>query len=276
MRRPDREAGKTLAPLLGVLAALAMGVAAIAIVLQAQEREKRRAKEHELQQALIENEDLKGRLQELQEAKAKVEDELTHVRKELGDSQTQLAKAVEAQTALSRAMEEKEKEVGRLTQDLSQARSDARSVSAQLAQIQSERESLKRQLAELERSKGDLESQVAELTTRPTVELEKVLVKNDEPAAVDAVSSMGDAPASSDASPANGQVVVVNREYDFIVMNLGKNQGLSVGQEFQITRDSQVLGTVKVEKVYDELSAAAILPDSQKQSIREGDTVRAL
>lgn len=276
MRRPDREAGKTLAPLLGVLAALAMGVAAIAIVLQAQEREKRRAKEHELQQALIENEDLKGRLQELQEAKAKVEDELTHVRKELGDSQTQLAKAVEAQTALSRAMEEKEKEVGRLTQDLSQARSDARSVSAQLAQIQSERESLKRQLGELERSKGDLESQVAELTTRPTVELEKVLVKNDEPAAVDAVSSMGDAPASSDASPANGQVVVVNREYDFIVMNLGKNQGLSVGQEFQITRDSQVLGTVKVEKVYDELSAAAILPDSQKQSIREGDTVRAL
>ena len=70
--------------------------------------------------------------------------------------------------------------------------------------------------------------------------------------------------------------MVVNREYDFIVMNMGKNQGLSVGQEFQIVRNNQVLGKVKIEKVYDELSAAAILPDSKKDSIREGDAVRAL
>jgi hypothetical protein len=33
---------------------------------------------------------------------------------------------------------------------------------------------------------------------------------------------------------------------------------------------------VKVEKVYDELSAAAILPDSKKDIIREGDLVKAL
>jgi hypothetical protein len=37
-----------------------------------------------------------------------------------------------------------------------------------------------------------------------------------------------------------------------------------------------VLGRVKVEKVYDELSAAAILPESQKNNIREGDAVKAL
>jgi hypothetical protein len=37
-----------------------------------------------------------------------------------------------------------------------------------------------------------------------------------------------------------------------------------------------VLGRVKVEKIYDELSAAAILPDSRKDTIREGDAVRAL
>ncbi len=59
-------------------------------------------------------------------------------------------------------------------------------------------------------------------------------------------------------------------------MNMGKNQGLTVGQQFKIVRGSEVLGTVKVEKVYDELSAAAILPESKKDSIREGDAVVAL
>ena len=73
-----------------------------------------------------------------------------------------------------------------------------------------------------------------------------------------------------------GQVIVVNREYDFIVMNIGKNHGLAVGQEFQIVRGSQVLGKVKVEKIYNELSAAAILPESNKALIREGDAVKAL
>ena len=90
---------------------------------------------------------------------------------------------------------------------------------------------------------------------------------------------MSAAPISAPAAQApstSGQVVVVNREYDFIVMNLGKNHGLSIGQEFQIVRGDSVLGKVKVEKVYDELSAAAILPESQKDNIKEGDTVKAL
>ena len=84
-------------------------------------------------------------------------------------------------------------------------------------------------------------------------------------------------PAGASAgSPANGQVVVINREYDFIVMNMGKNQGLAIGQQFKIVRGGEVLGTVKVEKVYDELSAAAILPESKKDAISEGDAVVAL
>jgi hypothetical protein len=58
-------------------------------------------------------------------------------------------------------------------------------------------------------------------------------------------------------------------------MNLGKSHGLTLGQEFQVIRDNQILGRVKVEKIYDELSAAAILPASNKASIREGDFVRA-
>lgn len=266
MRRAKWQAGKMLVPMLGVLAALSMVVAAIAIVLQMQEREKRQAKERELQEAVIENEELQGRLQETQQAKARLEEEFTRTRGELSKTQEQLVKAVEEQTALSKSVEERQQEINHLTSNLTEARSEAKQISAQLAEIQAERDAMKQQLAELETKLSELSG-----PSEPTVELEKVLVRDDQ-AQTRELASVLDAPQGS----ADGQILVVNREYDFIVMNLGKNHGLSIGQEFQVIRGNQVLGKVKVEKVYDELSAAAILPESQKDNIREGDNVRAL
>lgn len=256
------QAGKTLVPLLGVLAALALGIAGIAIVFGVQERDKRQAKERELRQALIENEDLEGRLEETQLAKAKAEEELTRTRKDLVQSKEDLAKAIEAQTALAKSVEDREQEIDRLTKELAQSQDAAKGVTDKLSQIQAQRDAMKQQIAELE-------SKVMELSdaNQPMIELEKVLVTDSQ-----GLTALG----SPRAAAPDGEVVVVNREYDFIVMNLGRNHGLSVGQEFQVVRGDQILGRVKVEKVYDELSAAAILPESQKESIREGDNVRPL
>ena len=273
------QAGKMLVPLLAVLVVLSMGVAAVAIVLQMQEREKRQAKEQELYQSQSENDELKSKLQAMEQDKARAEESLASTRKDLTQAQDELAKAVDAKETLSRSVEDREREIARLTKDVEQTRQEAKQAGKQLADLREERDTAKRQLADLEQAKQDLETKVMELTEKPTVELEKVLVTPDQ--ALGAASPQSASPgvvmpASASAGANTGQVVVVNREYDFIVMNLGKNHGLSVGQEFQIVRGTQVLGKVKVEKVYDELSAAAILPESQKNNIREGDAVRPL
>ena len=268
----NRQAGKMLVSLLSVLGVIAMiAVGVLGYVLQ-QEREKRAAKERELQIALAENDDLKTRLDETQQAKSRVEEELGHVRKDLAQSKEQLVKAVEAQETLSRSVEDREREIGRLTKDLEQTRSESKRIATEVSDLQAERDTLNAKLVDLEKAKGELEAKLTDLSERPTVELEKVRVTSDQ------TGPAGTAlPVSATSSQASeGQVVVVNREYDFIVMNLGKNHGLSVGQEFQILHGQEVLGKVKVEKVYDELSAAAILPESKKDSIREGDTVRPL
>ena len=153
--------------------------------------------------------------------------------------------------------------------DLTQASADSKQMTEQL---QSER----KRLADLERAKADLESKVMELSGQPMVELDKVLVKGDQGGAGAGASGLA-LPVPTSAVPSmDGQVVVINREFDFIVMNLGRNHGLSVGQEFQVVRGTEILGRVKVEKVYDELSAAALLPESKKSAIREGDAVRPL
>lgn len=266
-----RRAGRMLVPLMGIVVVLAMAGAAFAIVLQMQERDKRQAAERELHLARAENEDLKGRFQEAQQAKAAMEDEMGRAKRDVLQSKDELAKALKAQETLQHAVDDREQEILRLTKNLEQAQADAQQAQAKL---QFERDDAKRQIADLERTNSELEAKVTEASSaQPTVELDKVLVTND--GAVPAGAGVLPVIASTQLA-SSGQIVVVNREYDFIVMNLGRNHGLSIGQEFQVVRGDDVLGRVKVEKIYDELSAAAILPDSKKDSFREGDAVRAL
>ncbi|OGX39300.1 MAG: hypothetical protein A3C53_02105 [Omnitrophica WOR_2 bacterium RIFCSPHIGHO2_02_FULL_68_15] len=266
------QAGKMLTPLLSILAALAMGVAAFAIYVVIQKGEQLQVVQRNLQLAESENSDLKSRIETVQQAKARLEEDLTGAQRSFAESQEELANSLQAQETLTRSIEDREREITRLTKDLDQAKSESSKVSSQIGKLQSERDEAKRQVAELERAKNDLEAKL--MATDPsTVELDRVLVSG----GASGTEAGGGMVMPISATPsAAGQVVVINREYDFVVMNLGKNHGVAVGQEFQIARGNEVLGRVKVEKVYDELSAAAILPDSKKSSIREGDTVRAL
>lgn len=269
-------AGKTLIPLLGILAALAMGVAAFAIYQVIQKSEQLQVVQRNLQLAESENSDLKTRVETVQQAKTRLEEDLAGTQRTLSQAKEELVNSLKAQETLTRSIEDREREIARLTKDLDHAKSDSSRASSQLAKLQSERDEAKRQLAELERAKSDLEARLM-ATDQPTVELDTVLVSGGGPSLGEAGSaSILPVSASAGGSQGDGQVVVINREYDFIVMNLGKNHGVSVGQEFQVARGTEVLGRVKVEKVYDELSAAAILPDSKKNSIREGDVVKAL
>ena len=70
------QAGKMLTPLLSILAALAMGVAAFAIYVVIQKGEQRQVIQRNLQFAESENSDLKSRIETVQQAKARLEEDL--------------------------------------------------------------------------------------------------------------------------------------------------------------------------------------------------------
>ena len=63
--RAPRPAGKLLVPVLGVLMVLAIGAASATGYLFLQERDKRQAKEHELQAEVAQNHQLKAKLDEV-------------------------------------------------------------------------------------------------------------------------------------------------------------------------------------------------------------------
>ena len=272
MMRMGRQ-GKIFVIILGLLAALAMVVAAAAISFQMKERALRISKEKEVALLKSANDDLERQLSEATKAQDELKDKLTKASAQLEQAVRSLAQELQVKDALAKSVDERQREIDRLGRDLQQLKSERTTLTEEIAQLKTHQDELQSQLSQVQQAKSDLENQAQKTAKPPTLELDKVVVTNPS----SAPSSSSSAAASGTAAPAGqGQVIVVNREYDFVVVNLGKNQGLEVGQEFQIFRDNQVLGRAKIEKVYDELSAAALLPDSNKDAIREGDSVRAI
>lgn len=257
--------GKATMILVGALAGLATIVAAGAVMLQMRERDLRLSTEKALTLVKAENDDLQQRLQEAADAKEEAEADLSKVKSQFDDLAKQLLDERQAKEALAKSIDDRQREVDRLGRDLELIKSEREQLAKELSDFKGQQETLRKQLSQAEQVKVELEKQL-ETSSQPTLELEKVVVTN----------PSGGGTTASPVSATQGQVVVVNREYDFIVVNLGRNQGLQIGQEFQIVRGNEILGRAKVEKVYDELSAAAILPDSNKASIREGDLVKAI
>ena len=102
--RVAADSGGVLVPLLGVVAVLAIGVSAVAIMLQMQERDKRVATEQELMMALSENDDLQADIQGLQHTKANLEKELALSQGSLTKVEAELQAAIASREALSKSV----------------------------------------------------------------------------------------------------------------------------------------------------------------------------
>lgn len=65
-------------------------------------------------------------------------------------------------------------------------------------------------------------------------------------------------PYPSSLSSLEGRVVTVNREHDFVVINIGRQDGVRVGFNFDIYRNNTIIGSVKVIQLRERIAAADI------------------
>jgi len=269
--------GRAVVPLLGAFTVLALVVAGAAITLQLKERNLRLAKEREIVLIKAENDDLQQRLNEMRDAKQQVEDTLVHAKDQLDQVTQQLTQERTEKETLARSVDDRQKEIDRISKDLEQIRTERTTLSTQVTELKTQQQAMQQELAKVQEAKADLEAKTTAVD-QPSVKLDPVVVSGATGYGDASASAFADLPVTQPKgiSTVQGQIVVVNHDYDFIVMNLGRNQGLQIGQEFQVLRGSEVLGRVKVEKLYDELAAASILPESKKDAIKEGDLLRAI
>ncbi len=81
------------------------------------------------------------------------------------------------------------------------------------------------------------------------------------------------APAVVPVANLEGSVLVVNKEYNFAVINLGNKDKVKEGDIFSVYHQDKFIGDLKVEKVHDAMSAAGFLSEDIKDMIVEADKV---
>jgi len=70
-----------------------------------------------------------------------------------------------------------------------------------------------------------------------------------------------------------GHVLSVDNDAEFVIFNLGLNQGVKPDDVLSIYRGDEYLGDVKATRVQDEMSAADIIPPLSSKEVRKNDTV---
>ncbi len=176
--------------------------------------------------------------------------------------------------------------------DLSKQQSLREDLENRLNQVQNDGKQIKEQIKIMQQQKVVLEEKIKNLETGAGgVELGKVVV-NPEPfpagkgvalaqsKIADKKNNVLDAKVSNVAtkqSPSlvkelEGKVMIVNKEFNFAVINLGSKDKVKVGDEFLVYHAGKPIGDLKVEKVHEAMSAAGFAVEL-KDLIRDNDKV---
>lgn len=132
---------------------------------------------------------------------------------------------------------------------------------------------LDRKIQEVAKVAGDIQSlaraqdkmkvsRTQEKGSSEEVELPPIVVKGDRQEAI------------NDLKIISGKIVAINETNNFVVVNLGENQGVTIGRKFEVYRNSVSIGSIEVIQTRKNISAADILSSDPKHKIRIGDTVK--
>ncbi|OGW78205.1 MAG: hypothetical protein A2Z83_08665 [Omnitrophica bacterium GWA2_52_8] len=84
---------------------------------------------------------------------------------------------------------------------------------------------------------------------------------------------IGTLPQEFKGKPLNAQILSVNRQFNFVVVNRGLQDQVRIGDRFSVRRGDDMIGEIEIEKLYDNFSAAAIHHESSQNQIQEGDEI---
>lgn len=205
-------------------------------------------------------------------------------------------------SALELKLKEAQTQVDTLTQDLEQEKLAKQEALTRIDQVKADLEQqiglksdlenkltlaqedigkLRAQIKDLESKKAELEVKINERQAKSQgVELGTIVVS---PEVTASTAASGQAPTKSAVQPqpqesahssgVEGKVLVVNKDYDFMVINLGSKDGIGLGDIFSVYHENKYIGDVKVEKLHDSMSAAGFLSLEIKHKVSEGDKV---
>lgn len=71
----------------------------------------------------------------------------------------------------------------------------------------------------------------------------------------------------------NGKILEINKEFNFVIINLGKEEGIKKGMIFLVYREKKLLGKMEVEEVFQDMSSCNMLPWFKQEELKIDDGV---
>ena len=265
--------------LLAIAFLIAAASAANLYVGKNAEQARRIWTEQQLQTTKKQVEALEKERDELTKAKTELETRTSDLTKQAKAVAEQLAQERRAREALTSELAQMRKDSSQFKTQMDQERSDKQALTEDLSKAKQSYQALSNELTTLRQAKEALEKRVKEMLAQRAKEAEQIVVTN--PAAGTPQAGTSPAPVSAVSTPglkksAEGKVLVVNREFHFVVVNLGSKDGVRKGTRFTVLRSNKPIMAVEVDKVYDNMASANMLDEEKKGwEVKEGDAVRS-
>ncbi|OGX38145.1 MAG: hypothetical protein A3C53_02935 [Omnitrophica WOR_2 bacterium RIFCSPHIGHO2_02_FULL_68_15] len=213
---------------------------------------------------------LNGQVTSLMDKAKELADEIATERQAVEDAKVELTSTqAELDDAAGRLDTERREKLA-LADELAKAKQDTKKVQDDLTQLRQAKEALERRVKEMMTAGTSPETIVVTPSSGAAPATTGAAIAKPAPP-VQQVPPLKGAPT---AAASAGTVLVVNREFNFIVVSFGEKDGLKPGQFLEVLRANRVIGKVQVERVYENMSAANLLPEQTKTEIKEGDVVR--
>lgn len=268
----NRNSGKTTV-LLVILIILSLGLAGGVFYLFQQEQAMTIKLQDDLDEATAKYSIAEAKVKESENTIKKLDLQLQESKDKVDSLSEQIKQEQEAKKT---AREELEK----VKADLTTQKSLRVKLEGDLKLAQNSLKKAQAQLQELQGRKDLLESQAGALAGKKDsdVELGTIVVGPETQTAVSLSGPATRGPATSAAarpsvSASEGKVLVVNREYNFAVINLGSKDGVAIGDVFYVYHNNKYIGDITLEKIHDSMAAAGFASSKMKNKIAEGDRV---
>ncbi len=234
-------------------------------ILHKQEHQLRVKVETEL--SVLENKkvEIEKRLDKVLKDKEDIEKELTDFRSKA----ERLADKIEYEKRMREQAENKlktkENEFTSLKDKLEKAQGNVNKLEQKYENIQAKNEELSSKLDQLRLAKKALETKIGITGQVEGVQLGTVVVR---PQEVKEQKGQG--------QRTQGRILVINREFDFVMIDLGRVNGVEPGMKFAVYHLGKLTAEVKVERVYEDMCSAIILNKEKEGEMQEDDLVKML
>ena len=178
------------------------------------------------------------------------EQELTQAQVQLANSEDRIAELEPQLAALQDQVDEKDAELADVSTRMEEMDQEKSTLQVQIGDINN-------QLVRAEEEVRDMQDQLATL--------ENTIARLEE--------DLGGKSTASTVRGLTGNIIVVNSDWNFVVIDRGNTDELEPGSEALVHRDDRLIGKVRVSNVKDQMSVADIVRDWEQLPIQEGDYV---